>query len=174
MDHCQVRLNWTTTRKNWPPSSTMEWIPTLTLNGGTVEKILKTLTQLILIQTSGLRLWRMLGSNEQLWLSNTTTVLWFIHLNIQTIRWLQVHGKMVRVTFSKKSLNQRLSMTWIWVFTYHHGMLITLNIMFQLKKSITNTISTNSRKSLAILNTEIRVNLSKCGWMVRVVAELKK
>ena len=49
-----------------------------------------------------------------------------------------------------------------------------LNIMFQLKKSITNTISTNSRKSLAILNTETMVNSSKYGWMVRVVAELKK
>ena len=174
MDHYQARPNWTTTRKNWLPSSTMGWILIPTLSGEMVEKILKTLIRQTLIQTSGLRLWRMLGSNEQSWLSNTTTVLWFIHLNTQTIRWLQVHGKTVRETFSKKSLNQQRNMTWIWVFTYHHGMPITLNIMFQLKKSTMNTTLTNSRKSLVILNTEIRVNLSKCGWMVRVVAELKK
>ena len=35
---------------------------------GMVEKILSTSIQQILIQISGLRLWRMLDSNEQSWL----------------------------------------------------------------------------------------------------------
>ncbi len=82
--------------------------------------------------------------------------------------------EMVKVTFSeeisKSATKYDMNMEWSTITMDANNPSYHVNT----EKGTTNTTSTNSRKSLANPKYPITVSSLKYGWMVRVVAGLKK